>query len=128
VSASVSTRSIVPPGSFAFAAASTLAAVSPVSSFSVLPSARWPPSDGPRLGGACWVCAAVLDEEDVVVPELAALAIAEPASAAAPIAAIAVSLLRMEGIGVLLCSMVVCCGDHRAAAACEAAQSWLGMC
>src|SRR6185503_5451649 len=59
-SASVSTRTIVPPGTFAFSAASTFAAVSPVSGVS---SPRWPPHGcrppGPpwsgRAGVAGWV-------------------------------------------------------------------------
>jgi hypothetical protein len=51
VSTSFSTRSIVAPGTLAFAAASTFVAVSPVSSFSVWPLAWWPPSDGSRCPG-----------------------------------------------------------------------------
>jgi hypothetical protein len=101
-------------GTFAFAAASTFAAVSPVNSFSVLPLARWPSIAGWRCGGAGRVCAAL--EDVVLVAELAALAMAEPPRAAAPIAAIVVSLLRMEGIGWVLC----CLGCAVADPSCDA--------
>jgi hypothetical protein len=46
-SASVSTRMIVPPGTFAFAMSVTLVSASPVSSVS---SARWPPQGRCALG------------------------------------------------------------------------------
>ena len=50
-SASFSTRSIVPPGTAASAAARTLVAVSPVSSCSVMPLAVCPPLVGSKLRG-----------------------------------------------------------------------------
>src|SRR4051794_33477149 len=95
----VSTRSTV-PGTFARAAARTLDATSPVSSFSVLPLTVWPPFDGSWSRG--WA-AAPDDEpdEDDPVPE-AALAIAAPLTAAAPTAAAVTSLERMLAIRVLL--------------------------
>src|SRR4051812_29102813 len=74
------------PGTFARAAASTLAFVSPVSAVSPAPG---PPPGAP--GGACWFVGAA---GVVVDPLPAALAIAAPAAPAAAVAAmIAVSLV-----------------------------------
>ena len=71
-SASVSTRTIVPPGTFASAAAVTLASASPVSTVS---SERWWPNGAP-LGGA--VCDGVVVVAVVVVLELPFAALAMP--------------------------------------------------
>jgi hypothetical protein len=88
----------------ASAAALTFAAVSPVSSFSTSPFVpTWPPIDGSRWGGAGWVWAAEAVDCVVLLEfDVAALATTEPPRAAAPIAAIAVSLLRSEGDMVLI--------------------------
>ena len=54
-----------------------------------MPLALWPPREGSRgAGGACWDCLALPEAvvPVVLVPELAALAMAEPPRAAAPIA------------------------------------------
>jgi len=76
-SASVSTRTIVPFGTFAFAAASTFDAVSPVRSVSSL---RWWPhgfcGSGTAEGAAATACVATPLELEEPEPEpLAALAI-----------------------------------------------------
>src|SRR5436190_1355161 len=87
----VSTRSTV-PDTFASAAARTLDSTSPVSSFSVLPLAVWPPFDGsnpPR--GALADGVGVVD----ALPEVAAFANAAPPSAAAATAVNVTSLDRM---------------------------------
>src|SRR4051794_5256226 len=86
----VSTRSTVPL-TLASAAARTFDATSPVSSFSVLPLAVWPPLDGSCCGAAC---AADDDGEDEPLPVPAAFAIAAPPPAAAITAANVTSLDR----------------------------------
>src|SRR5689334_15335796 len=80
----VSTRSTVPE-TFASAAARTFAAVSPLSSVSVLPFAVCPPCDGSR-GGWFWE-GAVPDVADDEVPDVAAFATVAPPTAAAAMAA-----------------------------------------
>src|SRR5947207_8537962 len=98
----VSTRSTV-PDTFASAAARTLAATSPVSSFSVLPLTVWPPFDGSNCGLLCGAFdGAEPDELDEPEPDVAALAMALPPIAAAPIAAAVTSLDLKWAIGVML--------------------------
>src|SRR3954453_24235699 len=89
----VSTRSTVPE-TLASAAARTLDATSPVNSFSVLPLNVWPPCDG-SCGGRAWFVAAGVAVDDADVADEAALAIAPPPSAAAPMAAAVTSVDRM---------------------------------
>src|SRR2546421_1502620 len=83
----VSTRCTV-PDTLASAAARTLAATSPVRSFSVFPLTVCPPSDG-LDGGAppCVLAGGAVDDGVDVVPDVAAFAIAPPPTAAAPTAA-----------------------------------------
>src|SRR5690242_9985926 len=90
----VSTRSTV-PGTLARAAARTLDSTSPVSSFSVLPLTVWPPFDGSRSCGAV-----ELDDDggELVLPPVAALAMAAPLTAAAATAANVTSLERALAI------------------------------
>src|SRR3954462_1554100 len=94
----VSTRSTV-PGTLARAAALTLAAVSPVSSVSVLPLTVCPPRDGSCLAG---VVVVLLDAAGVAVVDVAAPATAEPLTAAAPTTATVTSLERILDMTVLL--------------------------
>src|SRR6476469_8563029 len=86
----VSTRSTV-PDTFASAAARTFAATSPVRSVSVLPLNVWPPLEG-SWAGRDWLVD--VDDEDDDVPEVAALAMAAPLTAAAATAAKVTSLER----------------------------------
>src|SRR6476659_938738 len=94
----VSTRSTV-PDTLARAAARTLAAASPLSSVSVLPLTVWPPCDGSRGGCPLGAWSADGDDEDDAFEDVAALAIAPPPTAAAPIAAAVTSLVRILDIG-----------------------------
>src|SRR3954451_11544781 len=94
----VSTRSTV-PGTLARAAALTLAAVSPVSSVSVLPLTVCPPRDGSCLAA---VVVVLLDAAGVAVVEVAAPATAEALTAAAPTTAAVTSLERILDMTVLL--------------------------
>ena len=88
----VSTRSTV-PDTLASAAAFTLAATSPVRSFSVLPLAVCPPFDG-----SCCAGGLAVDDADGVDDDVAALAIAPPLTAAAATAAAVTSLDLMPCI------------------------------
>src|SRR3954447_8024853 len=96
----VSTRSTV-PDTLASAAARTLAATSPVRSFSVLPLAVCPPFDG---SCCCWA-GGVDDADGVADGDVAALAIAPPLTAAAATAAAVTSLDLMPCIRILLGSL-----------------------
>src|SRR3954454_1871641 len=92
----VSTRSTV-PGTLARAAALTFAAVSPVSSVSVLPLTVCPPWDG-----SCLAAVVLLDAAGVAVVEVAAPATADALTAAAPTTATVTSLERILDMTVLL--------------------------